>query len=785
MSVPYYPGSLYTPTLGLALTGMDEVLAENMVIIDTAFGGGSSVNVNGSLVLSPNFNGTTPSAPSGKSNITFQVDANGNISAYYTAGSAGGVTSITGDSVVYNNAASTGAVTLSLISQSPNVVFAGPSSGPSAAPTFRALVAADIPTLAYMTNPMTTLGDVIYGGVSGAATRLAGNTTTTREFLISTGAASAATAPVWGALVSGDIPNNAANTSGTAANLSGTPALPNGTTATTQTTGDTSTDLATDAFVAAAIAAYTPPATKWNSIAAPTGSLTLAVPNGDNTTFNSAELNTVPFTFSWVNTQAGTSASTNPSPTLTLGSFGFAGSVSTEVTWTIGATLAATATGAATLSITPSGGGGTSVLSTPAFCNLATGQSASLTVPMVTVGGSATTGIGIVSAGYTGYFCSGASNGHWFIYGGTNGLLLDRTASPQEYGIQTRESGSHLSISGYQTTQTNYPSVCFNNAQASGGTFTGTSGTQICAAVAPGAAGLVTFNPTSGYASFEAFQINPTINNTATGPAISSAVITSATVAAVTIPSTTGFVTGANVTIANITTTGFTGLNGTWVVAAGSTSTVLNLTTTGLSAKAQASCNGNVSLGAWNPSFGGYSALTINAVETAVITGVNNLLLDFYAGSSGTTSVYRVNNKGVSTVYNGIATVGNGVPSELATVDLTAQTSAITATTLYATTASGMYRVSWSAAITTADTTSSVLGGTNGFQVLYTSPTDSAVKTTVAGNSTTSAANTTGTAVGGSIVVYAKTGTNIQYTYGYTAGTGNMAYELHVRLEAM
>ena len=41
------------------------------------------------------------------------------------------------------------------------------------------------------------------------------------------------------------------NTTGTAANLSGTPALPNGTTATTQTTGDNTTKLATDAFVLA------------------------------------------------------------------------------------------------------------------------------------------------------------------------------------------------------------------------------------------------------------------------------------------------------------------------------------------------------------------------------------------------------------------------------------------------------------------------------------------------------------------------------------------------------
>jgi hypothetical protein len=51
------------------------------------------------------------------------------------------------------------------------------------------------------------------------------------------------------ALASGDIPNNAANTTGTAANLSGTPALPNGTTATTQGAGDNSGKLATTAYV--------------------------------------------------------------------------------------------------------------------------------------------------------------------------------------------------------------------------------------------------------------------------------------------------------------------------------------------------------------------------------------------------------------------------------------------------------------------------------------------------------------------------------------------------------
>jgi hypothetical protein len=73
------------------------------------------------------------------------------------------------------------------------------------------------PTL--YTNPMTTLGDTLYENATPAAARLAGNTTTTKMMLSQTGNGTISAAPVWAALVSGDIPNNAANTSGTAANI--------------------------------------------------------------------------------------------------------------------------------------------------------------------------------------------------------------------------------------------------------------------------------------------------------------------------------------------------------------------------------------------------------------------------------------------------------------------------------------------------------------------------------------------------------------------------------------
>jgi hypothetical protein len=167
--------------------------------------------------------------------------------------------------------------------------------------------------------------------------------------------------------------------------------------------------------------------------------------------------------------------------------------------------------------------------------------------------------------------------------------------------------------------------------------------------------------------------------------------------------------------------------------------------------------------------------------------GISRLGAASFAFGNGTSSSTTANlSFGKVLKYNGVSTISGGIPAEYAVSDLTAQSAAITTTTLYATTATGMYRVSWSADITTAASTSSVLGGNNGFQVLYTSPTDSVVKTTVSGNSITSAANTTGTAVGGCEVVYAKTGTNIQFTYDYTSvGVTAMVYELHIKVEAM
>ena len=111
----------------------------------------------------------------------------------------------------------------------------------------------------------------------------------------------------------------------------------------------------------------------------------------------------------------------------------------------------------------------------------------------------------------------------------------------------------------------------------------------------------------------------------------------------------------------------------------------------------------------------------------------------------------------------------------LATVDLTAQSAAISATTLYTPPTAGIYTITYYAKVTTAATTSSVLGA---FSVISTD-TDSNVVTTV-GNTSTQNSLTTGF-ISGTITVYAKASTAIQYTMGYTSsGATAMQYELHM-----
>ena len=54
-------------------------------------------------------------------------------------------------------------------------------------------------------NPMTSLGDIIYGNASGAALRRAGNITTTKMFLSQTGDGTTSAAPQWSTVTASDV----------------------------------------------------------------------------------------------------------------------------------------------------------------------------------------------------------------------------------------------------------------------------------------------------------------------------------------------------------------------------------------------------------------------------------------------------------------------------------------------------------------------------------------------------------------------------------------------------
>jgi len=149
-------------------------------------------------------------------------------------------------------------------------------------------------------------------------------------------------------------------------------------------------------------------------------------------------------------------------------------------------------------------------------------------------------------------------------------------------------------------------------------------------------------------------------------------------------------------------------------------------------------------------------------------------------------------NAGKVSVYKGLGTVSGGVPAEYATIDLTAQGAAINSTLLYAVPASGggMYRISWVFTVTQPATISSVLGGTNGFQITYTDLDTSVVKTMpgtiVAGVDTNSTNSTSTGTISGCYVIYAKASTNINYQMDYTSsGVTPMQFNGHVKCEAM
>ena len=269
-----YPGSITSATWN-----------GNVVTYNRGGTGQSSAFVAGGIV----YGSTTSALAVTSAGTSGQVLTSGGTGApTWSNPATGTVTSVTGTSPVVSSGGNTPAISLAsgygdtqnpYASKTANYVLAAPN-GSAGAPTFRAIVAADIPTLNQNTtgtaaditassnsslttlsslslpgsqvsgnisgnsanvtgtvaianggtgqttkaagydalNPNTTLGDIAYRGASNNVS-LAGNTTTTKKFLAQTGTGTVSAAPAWATIVAGDVPTLNQDTTGSAGSL--------------------------------------------------------------------------------------------------------------------------------------------------------------------------------------------------------------------------------------------------------------------------------------------------------------------------------------------------------------------------------------------------------------------------------------------------------------------------------------------------------------------------------------------------------------------------------------
>ena len=124
-------------------------------------------------------------------------------------------------------------------------------------------------------------------------------------------------------------------------------------------------------------------------------------------------------------------------------------------------------------------------------------------------------------------------------------------------------------------------------------------------------------------------------------------------------------------------------------------------------------------------------------------------------------------------------------------IDLTAQTAAVSATNLVALPATARYRISAYLKVTTAATTGAGTSTLGGVTITYSDGTDSIsqsvvmqMQTQAGASATTNSGNTTTSVLSGELVIYAATGTAIQYAIAYASNTAaQMVFEAHLAAE--
>lgn len=250
----YFPTNPGTHTLALEdgnITGTAGGLSSTLAV--TSGGTGQTSYTDGQLLIGNTTGNTLAKATLTAGSGISITNGHGTITIASTS-SGGTVTSVALTlpgifSVTGSPITESGTLAASLATQTANRVWAGPTTGSAATPTFRALVAGDIPSLSAVYQPKNgnldtlaaglgasigqrvvawdgstyallsgalsvayggtsfssyTPGDILYYGASSMQ-KLAGNTTATKKFLTQTGTGSASADPAWGTIQGSDI----------------------------------------------------------------------------------------------------------------------------------------------------------------------------------------------------------------------------------------------------------------------------------------------------------------------------------------------------------------------------------------------------------------------------------------------------------------------------------------------------------------------------------------------------------------------------------------------------
>lgn len=234
----------------------------------------------------------------------------------------------------------------------------------------------------------------------------------------------------------------------------------------------------------------------WNTIASATGAATFSNA-GNATTFNQ----TSAVNWTWANTTAATSGTAQSSPILNINGTYWTGSVSAADSWTIQNIVASGTNGASTLTLSHSGSSGNPALQIPA---------GSTSNPSLLFG---TTGVGLWGASsVVGLLLGTGIGGSLNMYVGSTAVFsIQANTSSGNYAIESQSTSIPFAIIGSSTTAGREQIALGGAAQAP------TSGTAYCVTIGDPStlnnAGCV-FQPTSGSANFNAFTIQPTINQT-------------------------------------------------------------------------------------------------------------------------------------------------------------------------------------------------------------------------------------------------------------------------------